>query len=84
MWSDGYGCWAAASSAGCVGEFEEVVDGADHCPLGSDLIEAAEEELAKASGLLHLPEYGFDYLLAQPVTASSAGPLVPRGNQGGS
>jgi hypothetical protein len=41
-------------------ELEEVVDCADHGPLASDLIEAPQQELAKASGLLHLPEHRLD------------------------
>ena len=56
-------------------ELEEVVDGADHRPLGSDLIKPSQQELPEASGVLDLPEDGFDHLFAQPVTASPAGPL---------
>src|ERR1700694_6049182 len=59
----------------CVGELEEIVDGADHRPLGSDLVEAAEEELAEASGVLDLTEHGFDDLLSQAVAAAPAGAL---------
>jgi hypothetical protein len=51
------------------------VDGADHRPLGSDLIKPSQQELPEASGVLDLPEDGFDHLFAQPVTASPAGPL---------
>jgi hypothetical protein len=46
------------TSPRCVGEFEQVVDGADHRPLGSDLVEAAEEELAEAAGMFDLADTG--------------------------
>src|ERR1700686_1580475 len=58
-----------------LGEFEQVVDGADHRPLGSDLVEAAQEELAEASGMLDLAEHRFDDLLSQAVAAAPAGAL---------
>src|SRR5258708_29920429 len=58
-----------------VGEFEQIVDGADHRPLGSDLVEAAQEELAEASGVFDLTEHRFDNLLSQAVAAASAGAL---------
>src|SRR5450631_2364103 len=59
----------------CVGELEEIMDGADHRPLGSDLVEAAQEELAEASCVLDLTEHGFDDLLSQAVAAAPAGAL---------
>jgi hypothetical protein len=40
---------AIMASLCCIGELEQVVDGADHRPLGSDLVEATEEELVEAS-----------------------------------
>jgi hypothetical protein len=43
---------AIMASPCCIGELEQVVDGADHRPLGSDLVEATEEELAEASCML--------------------------------
>src|ERR1700719_1910782 len=58
-----------------LGEFEQVVDGADHRPLGSDLVEAAQEELAEASRMLDLAEHRFDDLLSQSVAAAAAGAL---------
>src|SRR5260370_15652606 len=64
------------TSPGCVGELEQIVDGADHRPLGSDLVEAAQEELAEASGMLDLAEHRFDDLLSQAVAAAPAGPLA--------
>ena len=54
--------------------------GADHRPLASDFVEAAQEELPEASGLLDLAEYGFDGLFSEPVAASAAGPLEPIGH----
>src|SRR5258708_9110916 len=56
-------------------ELEQIVDGADHRPLGSDLVEAAQEELAEASGMLDLAEHRFDDLLSQAVAAAPAGAL---------
>src|SRR5258707_15619896 len=56
-------------------ELEQIVDGADHRPLGSDLLEAAQEELAEASGMLDLAEHRFDDLLSQAVAAAPAGAL---------
>src|SRR5476651_790347 len=55
-----------------VGELEQIVDGADHRPLASDLVEAAQEELAEASGVFDLAEDGFDDLLSQAVAAAPA------------
>src|ERR1700722_4554593 len=59
----------------CVGEFEQIVDGADHRPLSSDLVEAAQEELAEASGVFDLAEHRFDDLFSQAVSAAPAGAL---------
>src|SRR5258708_32346811 len=59
----------------CVSELEQIVDGADHRPLGSDLVEAAQEELAEASGVFDLAEHRFDDLLSQAVAATPAGGL---------
>src|SRR5450432_1508761 len=63
------------TSPGSFREFEQIVDGADHRPLGSDLVEAAQEELAEASGMLDLAEHRFDDLLSQAVAAAPAGAL---------
>src|SRR5882672_4897508 len=59
----------------CVGELEQIVDGADHRPLGFDLFEAAQEELAEAAGVFDLAEHRFDNLLSQAVAAAPAGAL---------
>src|SRR5580692_3132376 len=56
-------------------EFEQIVDGADHRPLGSDLVETAQEELPEASGMFDLTEDRFDDLLSQAVAAAPAGAL---------
>src|SRR5260370_10284368 len=59
----------------CVSELEQIVDGADHRPLGFDLVEAAQEELAEAAGVFDLAEHRFDNLLSQAVAAAPAGAL---------
>src|SRR5258707_5880818 len=46
--------------------------GAEHCPFVGYLFDAAEEELAKASGVLDVSEDGFDDMFAQPVATSVA------------
>ena len=51
-------------SATRLGELEEVVGGADHGPLGPDLIKAPQQELPEASGLLDLAEHRLDHLLS--------------------
>ena len=56
-------------------EFEQIVDGADHRPLGSDLVETAQEELPEASGMFDLAEHRFDYLLSEAVAAAPTGAL---------
>src|SRR5580704_7285530 len=57
----------------CAGELEEIVGGADHCPLTSDLFEPAEKELAEASGMLDLAENRLGDLLAQAVSTAVPG-----------
>ena len=57
----------------CLVQLEEVVGGADHRPLASDVRKSAEEELSEASGLLDVPEHRLDDLLAQPVSTSPPG-----------
>src|SRR5258707_8116905 len=56
-------------------ELEQIMDGADHRPLRSDLVEAAQEKLAEASGMFDLTEHRFDDLLSQAVAAAPARPL---------
>jgi len=64
--------------------FEQVVEGADHRPLGCDLVEAAQMELAEASGMFDLAEHGLDDLLSQAVAAAPADALAHgRGETGG-
>ena len=53
----------------------------DHGPFAPDLIEAAQEELAEASGMLDLSEHRLDHLLAQPVTAAPPGSPQPLGHR---
>ena len=72
--------WAnivSMTSPRCVGELEEIVDGADHRPLRSNLVEAAEEELPEAPGMFNLAEHGFDDLLSQTISAAP-GALRPQ------
>lgn len=59
-------------SSGRLGQFEEVVGGADHRLFASDLIEPTQEELPEAFGLLDLPKDGLDNLFSQAVAASPA------------
>jgi len=66
---------AIMASPCCIRELEQVVDGADHRPLGSDLVEATEEELAEASCMLDLAEHGLDDLLSEAVATAPAGAL---------
>ena len=66
---------AIMASPCCIGELEQVVDGADHRPLGSDLVEATEEELAEASCMLDLAEHGLDDLLSEAVATAPTGAL---------
>ncbi len=78
-WQDARGCrgGGASTSPACrLSELEEVADGADHRPFGSDLIEISQQELPKASGLLHLPKDGLHHLLSEPIAASPASLLV--------
>ena len=58
-----------------VGQFEQIMDGANHRPLASDLVETPQQELPEASGLLDLSEHRLDDLLALPVAATPAGAL---------
>jgi hypothetical protein len=55
---------------GCTfGEFEKIVGGADECPLGAHLLEAARQELAESARLFDLAEHRLGELFAQPVGA---------------
>ena len=51
-------------------ELEKVVGGAEHGPLGSDVLEPAQQELAKASCLLDLAEYRFHDLFPQAIATA--------------
>jgi hypothetical protein len=59
-------CSVAAQFHSCPSgmELEKVMNGADHRPFASDLIETAEEELSEASGAFHLSEDRLDHLFA--------------------
>src|SRR4051812_47971571 len=61
--------------SGCPCEFCEVVGGADHRPFGRNGVDAAQQELAEAAGLLDLSEHRFHDLLPQPIPASPSCPL---------
>src|SRR5579883_3511517 len=54
-------------------ELEQIVGGADHRPFLSDLVEAAEQELSKASGRFDLAEHRLDDLLSEAISAAPAG-----------
>jgi hypothetical protein len=54
------------------GQLEQIVEGANHRPPASDLVELTHQELPETFGLLDLSEHGFDNLLAQPVAATPA------------
>ncbi len=54
--------------------------GAEHGPLASDLVDAVEEELTKASCLLDLPKHRLNDLLAQSIATAMPGPLERRGH----
>src|SRR6476661_908146 len=73
---------SSTTSAAGVGELEQVVSSADHCPFGSDLFEAAEQELAEASGIFDLAEHGFDGLLSQTIPTAAPGELELVGHSG--
>src|ERR1700758_1069068 len=57
--ADTKGCarMVLVTSACRVSQLQEVVDGADHRPFASDLVEAPQQELPKASGMFDLPEH---------------------------
>ena len=61
-------CTVAASGGLCEGEqLQEVVGGADHGPLGTYFLDAAQQELAEAACLFDLSEHWFHHLLSQSV-----------------
>src|SRR6266704_4523046 len=61
-------CTVAASGGLCEGEkFQEIVGGADHGPLGTYFLDAAQQELAEAACLFDLSEHRFHHLLSQSV-----------------
>src|SRR5579863_8001564 len=72
--ADTNGCarMVLVTSACRVSQLQEVVDGADHRPFASDLVEAPQQELPKASGMFDLPEHRLNNLFAQPVAAAAA------------
>jgi mercuric ion binding protein len=61
-------CTVAASGGLCEGEkFQEIVGGADHGPLGTYFLNAAQQELAEAACLFDLSEHRLHHLLSQSV-----------------
>jgi hypothetical protein len=52
-----------------VGELEKIVGSADKSPLGAQLFEAVQQELAESARLFDLSEHWLGQLLAQPVRA---------------
>src|SRR6266704_3947935 len=66
--STGVYCRVAVSGGLCESEqLQEVVGGADHRPLGTYFLDAAQQELAEAACLFDLSEHRFHYLLSQSV-----------------
>ena len=53
-----------------LGQFGQVVGGADQGPFEPHLVQAAEQELAKASGLFDLAEHRLDDLFPQSIAAA--------------
>ena len=63
-------CTVAASGGLCEGEkFQEIVGGADHGPLGTYFLDAAQQKLAEAACLFDLSEHRLHHLLSQSVTS---------------
>src|SRR5215472_7523003 len=60
------------------GQLEQVVDGTNHRPFASDLVEPTQQKLPEPPGLLNLSEHRFDNLFAQPVATAPAGALELR------
>ena len=48
-------------------KFQEIVGGADHGPLGTYFLDAAQQKLAEAACLFDLSEHRLDHLLSQSV-----------------
>src|SRR3974377_338780 len=51
------------------------MDGADHRPFCSDLIETPQQELPEPSDVFNLPKYRFDNRLAQAIAAAPSSAL---------
>src|SRR5690242_17891076 len=64
-----------------VGEFEEVVGGAEQGPLGPDVFETTKKELAEAPGVLDLTEDRLDDLFAQAIATAPTGALELGGHR---
>jgi hypothetical protein len=59
-------CRVAVSGDLCEGEqLQEVVGDANHGPLGTHFLDAAQQELAEAACLFDLSEHRFHHLLSQ-------------------
>jgi len=73
-----------AVSISCSGprKLKEVVGGADHRPLASDLVETTQQKLSEASGVLDLTTDGLDDLFAQAIAAAPAAPFELGGHGG--
>src|SRR4029077_18615912 len=72
-------CSVAASGGLCESEqLQEIVGGADHGPLGTYFLDAAQQELAEAASLFDLSEHRLHHLLSQSVRRFEAAAAFPR------
>ena len=60
-----------SSSRPC--QFQHIVGTADQTPLTSDLRQAPQQELPKATRLFDLAEHGFNHLLSQTIATAMSG-----------
>src|SRR5258708_39772672 len=61
-------CKVASSGRLCEGEqLQEIVGGADHCPLGAHFHDAPQQELAESARLFDLSEHRLHHLLSQSI-----------------
>lgn len=64
-----------------LGQLAGVVGCADHRLFAPDLIDASEQELSEASGLLDLLAHGLDHLFLEAIAAAAAIPIQTRSHR---